>query len=86
MSWDTRWRNSGFLWAYILFNMALVFGAFYLTRVGGFTKFMEFVKGGKPKGAKKNVEQTKGASVQPFVLGATGAGIDGEKNVTSQQS
>lgn len=33
MSWSHRWRNAGFLWAYIVFNIAAVFFFFYLTRV-----------------------------------------------------
>lgn len=36
MKWSERWRNSGLLWAYIFFNIVLVFGFFYLTRVASF--------------------------------------------------
>jgi ATP-binding cassette subfamily G (WHITE) protein 2 (SNQ2) len=36
MKWSERWRNSGLLWVYILFNIVLVFLFFYLTRVASF--------------------------------------------------
>ncbi|KAL7268661.1 hypothetical protein RUND412_008706 [Rhizina undulata] len=47
MSWDTRWRNSGFLWVYVLFNASMVFLAFYLTKVA------TMKSGKKPKIAAK---------------------------------
>ncbi|KAM5441671.1 Multidrug resistance protein [Microsporum ferrugineum] len=38
-SYDTRWRNFGILWAYIVFNIAAAIGLYWLTRI--------------PKGRKK---------------------------------
>lgn len=84
MSWDTHWRNSGFFWAYIVFNACMVFVAFYLTRVSTFSLAGLFAKSGKKSAKKEQADQTKGASVQPFPLGATGAGPSaGEKATTA---
>lgn len=33
MSWDNRWRNFGFMWAYIAFNVAAAFLLYWLVRV-----------------------------------------------------
>lgn len=38
-SYDTRWRNFGILWVYIVFNIAAAIGLYWLTRI--------------PKGRKK---------------------------------
>lgn len=34
--WDTRWRNFGLMWAYILFNIAVAIGTYYVFRVRKF--------------------------------------------------
>jgi hypothetical protein len=36
MSFDDRWRNFGFMCIYIVFNAALCFAFFYLTKVASF--------------------------------------------------
>jgi hypothetical protein len=36
MSFDDRWRNFGFKSVYIVFNAALCFAFFYLTKVASF--------------------------------------------------
>ncbi|KAF4980695.1 hypothetical protein FZEAL_3363 [Fusarium zealandicum] len=33
MSYDHRWRNFGFMWAYCIFNIAAAFGIYWLVRV-----------------------------------------------------
>ena len=32
-SYDTRWRNFGILWAFIIFNMFAAIGLYWLARV-----------------------------------------------------
>ncbi|EPE05021.1 abc transporter [Ophiostoma piceae UAMH 11346] len=34
--WNTRWRNFGLMWAYILFNIAMAIGTYYVFRVRKF--------------------------------------------------
>ncbi|GMM41765.1 ATP-binding cassette multidrug transporter [Hanseniaspora uvarum] len=33
--WDQRWRNFGFIWAYIIFNFVAMLGCYYIMRVKG---------------------------------------------------
>jgi ABC-type multidrug transport system permease subunit len=33
--WDDRWRNFGIMWAYIIFDIAVAIGVYYLFRVKG---------------------------------------------------
>jgi ABC-type multidrug transport system permease subunit len=47
MSFDDRWRNFGFMWVYIVFNGALCFAFFYLTKVASFNTMKLAAKFGK---------------------------------------
>ena len=37
LSWDQRWRNFGFLWAYVLFNVVVLFLLFFCFRIWKYT-------------------------------------------------
>ncbi|KAI9834089.1 MAG: hypothetical protein M1819_003374 [Sarea resinae] len=45
MSWDDRWRNVGFLCAYIVFNTVLFFLCYYLHSEIGFPRIIEKITG-----------------------------------------
>lgn len=56
MSWDHRWRNFGIMWAFVIFNVALAVGTYYLFRVH---KWNPGTKSLKKSKAKKGEAQEK---------------------------
>ena len=47
MSFDNRWRNFGFMCVYVVFNAAVCFAFFYLTKVANFNTMRPATKFGK---------------------------------------
>ncbi|GAA5903973.1 hypothetical protein JCM6882_003791 [Rhodosporidiobolus microsporus] len=67
MSYSHRWRNFGFMWAYIIFNIAAVFVGFYLYSIFDWGKLSG--KGKKKSttpdnGVKKEEKQSEKQSEQ----------------------
>jgi ATP-binding cassette, subfamily G (WHITE), member 2, SNQ2 len=60
MSFDDRWRNFGFMCVYVMFNAALCFTFFYLTKVASFN-----IRGVVAKLGKK---ATKAKSEAPLTI------------------
>ena len=62
MSWETRWRNAGIMWAYIVFNVGMTFVLYYCFRVRKGSLFsLKFWAKGKSVGqeAGEEVERTQ---------------------------
>jgi ATP-binding cassette, subfamily G (WHITE), member 2, PDR len=41
MTYDTRWRNFGIMWAYIVFNIFIAIAFYYCFRVAGFKNLFD---------------------------------------------
>jgi hypothetical protein len=54
MSFDNRWRNFGFMCVYIVFNAAICFAFFYLTKVANFNTMALAAKFGQTTNELEN--------------------------------
>jgi ATP-binding cassette subfamily G (WHITE) protein 2 (PDR) len=79
IAWDQRWRNFGFVWAYIIFNIAMAIFLYYVFRVSKW-KPASLAQRKKRWNRVGNWFRWGGIWVQVLIMGTIGVMFSREQN------